>query len=499
MASGAEGEAFAARLKELKERSGLSYGQLAKRLHLSTSTLHRYCNGSALPAEFTPVDRLARLCGADRAELMDLHRRWLLADAARAAAKEQQEAVRGAAAPPGKAEPGPERPARAAASGQPEEPRGPEAGEEPEGPEAPERPASAAGAAGAVRPAAAPHEPRPASAPTPLPVPAPAVEQPGEAPAAAPTAAPATAPPAPRRPRRTRVVLASAAALVVLVAGGGIVVGRLAGGSGDGDGGAAADGAPKAGHAAARRTVTPSRTRETRPAPARSPSSSPTRSSPPAPSRTAAAPPSPSAPAVVTGTPVTARVDAHAWEDPCSPRYLVHADHEQMPPPPTEGDAAGWARALGAVPAGQQRIAVTLQGKSAETVVLNAMRVRTLRSGPPLAWDAYIMGVGCGGNVPAEGFTTDLDAPRPALKPFSGQRDFPYKVSASDPEVFYVTANTAAHDVTWCLEIDWSSGDRHGTLRVTDGGTPFRTAPAKDRPTWQWPPGDTRWGPEEKG
>ncbi|WP_443031110.1 hypothetical protein [Streptomyces sp. CLI2509] len=142
---------------------------------------------------------------------------------------------------------------------------------------------------------------------------------------------------------------------------------------------------------------------------------------------------------------------------------------------------------------------MTLQGTGDETVVLNAMRVRTLRSGPPLAWDAYIMGVGCGGNVPAEGFTTDLDAPRPALKPLSGQRDFPYKVSASDPEVFYVTANTTAHDVTWCLEIDWSSGDRHGTLRVTDAGTSFRTAPAKNRPTWQWPPGDTAWGPEVKG
>ncbi|NED85471.1 helix-turn-helix domain-containing protein, partial [Streptomyces sp. SID11233] len=107
MASGAENEAFAARLKELKERSGLSYGQLAKRLHLSTSTLHRYCNGTALPAEFTPADRLARLCGADRAELMDLHRRWLLADAARAAAKEQQEAVRGEPSPSAQAEPAP--------------------------------------------------------------------------------------------------------------------------------------------------------------------------------------------------------------------------------------------------------------------------------------------------------------------------------------------------------------------------------------------------------
>ncbi|MEK8170907.1 helix-turn-helix transcriptional regulator [Streptomyces sp. M19] len=42
-------EAFAELLRGLKERSGLSYGSLAKRLHMSTSTLHRYCNGSAVP------------------------------------------------------------------------------------------------------------------------------------------------------------------------------------------------------------------------------------------------------------------------------------------------------------------------------------------------------------------------------------------------------------------------------------------------------------------
>ncbi len=39
---------FAALLRELKDRSGLSYGVLAKRLHMSTSTLHRYCNGDAV-------------------------------------------------------------------------------------------------------------------------------------------------------------------------------------------------------------------------------------------------------------------------------------------------------------------------------------------------------------------------------------------------------------------------------------------------------------------
>ncbi|WP_051836360.1 helix-turn-helix domain-containing protein [Streptomyces sp. NRRL WC-3742] len=80
---GVEADGFAAMLSELKERSGRSYGVLASRLHVSTSTLHRYCNGAAVPAEYAPVERFARVCGAEPAELVELHRRWILADAAR--------------------------------------------------------------------------------------------------------------------------------------------------------------------------------------------------------------------------------------------------------------------------------------------------------------------------------------------------------------------------------------------------------------------------------
>lgn len=76
-------EHFARNLRELKDRSGLSYGQLASRLHVSTSTLHRYCNGDAVPADYAVVERLARLCGAGPEELVELHRRWVLADAVR--------------------------------------------------------------------------------------------------------------------------------------------------------------------------------------------------------------------------------------------------------------------------------------------------------------------------------------------------------------------------------------------------------------------------------
>ena len=85
-------EAFAQLLRELKDRSGLSYGVLAKRLHMSTSTLHRYCNGTAVPVDYAPVERLARVCRATPQELVELHRRWILADAARSRKAAQAEA-----------------------------------------------------------------------------------------------------------------------------------------------------------------------------------------------------------------------------------------------------------------------------------------------------------------------------------------------------------------------------------------------------------------------
>ncbi|MGW4024475.1 helix-turn-helix domain-containing protein [Streptomyces sp. NPDC005009] len=70
---------FAALLRELKERTDRSYGSLARRLGMNTSTLHRYCAGDAVPVDFAPVERFAALCGASRAERLDLHHRWLRA------------------------------------------------------------------------------------------------------------------------------------------------------------------------------------------------------------------------------------------------------------------------------------------------------------------------------------------------------------------------------------------------------------------------------------
>ncbi|WP_438289905.1 helix-turn-helix domain-containing protein [Streptomyces sp. HUAS TT7] len=67
---------LASALTALKDRSGLSYAQLATRCWLSASTVHRYCQGKVVPAEFGTVERIALACGAERAEVDDLYPLW---------------------------------------------------------------------------------------------------------------------------------------------------------------------------------------------------------------------------------------------------------------------------------------------------------------------------------------------------------------------------------------------------------------------------------------
>jgi transcriptional regulator with XRE-family HTH domain len=76
-------------LATLKIRSGRTYEALARRIGISRSALHRYCSGQGVPSDFVTLERLGRACGANRAELADLHRRWGLAIAAREASTER--------------------------------------------------------------------------------------------------------------------------------------------------------------------------------------------------------------------------------------------------------------------------------------------------------------------------------------------------------------------------------------------------------------------------
>ncbi|MEU5798663.1 helix-turn-helix transcriptional regulator [Streptomyces sp. NPDC047813] len=470
MSESTGGTGFAERLRELKNRSGHSYGMLAKRLHMSTSTLHRYCNGEAVPTDYAPVERMARLCGASPEELVALHRSWVLADAG----------------------------------------RGKKAGEEAPAP----TPASAPAPASDSVPEPASHlEPEPASKPTPAPEPASdprSTPTPDPDPGPVSTPAPAAAVPVPHphpgpRSRARRTVLIAAVTGAAVLGAVALAFGLPDGGSHDQGAASTGASAPAWDRAPATGTGTASRGSGSP-----SPSGSAGHASPSAghggtagPGAATSGPPGGATADGKESTAVPLAITTHpySWESPCSQHYLIDRPPADVSPPPVENDAPAWVAVHQAVSAGEQFVTLTVQGSGRQTVVLEGMSVRMAGKRAPLAWNDYAMGypgVGCGGGVPTHSFTVALDAIRPAVQPVAGQRGFPLSVSESDPEVFYVTANASAYDVSWYLELSWSSGGRHGTLEIGDKGRPFRTSGSNGRPAYAFPLGGEKWAPAQQ-
>ncbi|MFH9676410.1 helix-turn-helix domain-containing protein [Streptomyces sp. NPDC017405] len=445
MAEGIPESGFSELLRELKDRSGHSYGTLAKRLHMSTSTLHRYCNGDAVPTDYAPVERFARLCRATPGELVELHRRWVLADAGR-----------GRKGTEGKAEPEPE----------------------------------PAEAQGVVAELSAVGEPEAESASEPV---------------------------AAGRWRRGRSLAVGrrtallAAVTVTALVGGTVFALTLPsdGGERQDDAKAAAatadpgPGAPRHGALVSPSAMSPSPRHAATRSPSASASASPSAEAPDlAPETTDGSPTHKPAATASAGTsagpPLTVNTHPYTWESPCSQHYLIDRPPTAVNPPPSEQGAPAWVAVHQAVSAGEQFVTFTVQGTGRQTVVLERLSVRMAGKRSPLAWNDYAMGypgVGCGGGVPTRSFSVALDAMRPSPVPAAGSADFPFKVSQSDPEVFYVTADASAYDVSWYLELSWSSGNRHGTLVIDDAGHPFRTSGNNGRPAYAFPLGGQKWKP----
>ncbi|TXS49917.1 hypothetical protein [Streptomyces sp. t39] len=155
-----------------------------------------------------------------------------------------------------------------------------------------------------------------------------------------------------------------------------------------------------------------------------------------------------------------------------------------VPPPPTQADAAPWASALGALHGGETLVRVTVQGTGGQPVVLESMQVRIVQRRIPQALSAYRMSSGCGGALTPRLFEVDLDRSRPVARSVPGNDSgeqipavsFPYTVSSSDPEALLVSGRAVACDCDWVLDVGWSSAGRSGTVRIDDGGRPFRTS-----------------------
>ncbi|WP_264934406.1 helix-turn-helix transcriptional regulator [Streptomyces sp. A012304] len=430
---------FALMLRELKERSGLSYGALAKRLHMSTSTLHRYCNGDAVPTDYAPVERLARLCKATPGELVELHRRWVLADAGRGRKAAETAAVEEAAVGPAVVE-------EAAAVEQAAEV---------------EQAEDAGGAEGGGRDEGA--------------------------------VAQEVLDVGPPRRRRRPLLLAGIAGATALGAVALALSLSPSGGSGD-DGSRTVGTSSVRGKPGVSQKASPSASVSSSPSPSGS-SASPSASSP-SPAAEGRPPADPAPAHQNAAAPLTVSVRPYAWESPCDQRYLVDREPGQVSPPPVERGAPAWVARHGAVSSGKQLVEVTVQGTGDETVVVDDLAVRTVAKRTPLPWNDFAMaypGVGCGAGLPKRFFTVALDAARPALLPEAGHGDFPFSVSESDPEIYYISADASAYDVSWELELSWSSGSRHGKLTVDDDGRPFRVSGNNGRPDYEFPLGGSAW------
>ncbi|MFE7384660.1 helix-turn-helix domain-containing protein [Streptomyces zhihengii] len=483
-------EEFAARLHALRTASGRTYDSLARRVGVGAATLHRYCSGRTVPMEFAPVERLARVCGCTPEDLADLHRLWLSADTTR---RTRPVPTGGAAGGGGEG---------VASGGGAAGAAGVAAGGAARGPEGPGAPAgriegatpgggAASGAGAAERHAVTDTKAPGTAGPTVRQGTASGAGAGGDAGSGAPAADTAggaarrsegPGAPAGRADGATRrggtaarvrrrwvagVVVAGVTSVFALVAG----FREL--------------GAPEGGVPA------PPARAATAPAPATTPPRGASSPSPaPSPSAAAAgtdapvsATPSPGDRPAATGAPIAWTGDDHVWQGACGHTYVIGRGPAAVPPPPTQADAASWASALGALHGGETLVRVTVQGTGGQPVVLESMQVRVVQRRAARELPAYRMSSGCGGSLTPRLFEVDLDRARPVARPVPGSDSgvpipavsFPYTVSSSDPEALLVSGRSVACDCDWVLDVAWSSGGRSGTVRIDDGGRPFRT------------------------
>ncbi|MFJ9964592.1 helix-turn-helix domain-containing protein [Streptomyces avermitilis] len=495
-------EEFAALLRGLKARTDRSYGSLARRLNMNTSTLHRYCAGDAVPLDFAPVERFAALCAASPEERLELHRRWILAvaargrsrasgpagttpDAAQADATTSDDTTSGdASSAPAATKPGDAPSATTSATAPATAP-------------AAATPDDASSAAAATKPGDAPSAP---DAPPPPGTPAVAPAQDGGA-SGIPDEPKPAARPGPWYRRRLTVTAALASTLLA-------VLGSLSALSTDDT---SSDTARTSGPSL------PTAAGPGRPSSAAPSGASPDvhRSSPSAsssPSAKTSASPAKSGEAPTGNTvdrpgsavvPLAWTVNSQVWELGCAHNYVIDKPPRQVPPPPVEQDAAAWAGTQGAVHGRDTMVQISVQGRTSTAVVLEALRVRVVGRDTPARGTVYAMEQGCGGELTPRSFAVDLDAHRPTVRSLAGADSdktipamrMPYRVSAQDPEVLLVKARTESCDCRWYLELDWSSQGRTGTVRIDDHGRPFRTSGITGLPRYWysgqgWTPAD---------
>ncbi len=158
-------------------------------------------------------------------------------------------------------------------------------------------------------------------------------------------------------------------------------------------------------------------------------------------------------------------------------------DEDAFPP----ARLVAWARSRGGTPLPAPTVELTVRGRTGDVVVLRELRATVLERRPVPTGEMAT--VGCGGDLAVRTFGANLDDEPPVLQPLGGSTPgdvppvrFPYRVTSSDAEVIRVRAFTGNCDCRWVLDLVYVDGGQERTLRVDDGGQPFRTVGSQPPP-----------------
>jgi hypothetical protein len=163
-----------------------------------------------------------------------------------------------------------------------------------------------------------------------------------------------------------------------------------------------------------------------------------------------------------------------------APSYVFGTDVRPSDVPPNVLDVPAnlsalrrWAAAHGGVIANYQQLRFVVRGRTDAIVHLDEIRIRVVeRRQPPCGW-VNLWG-GLGASVPPRVLVANLDTgsaewfvdEQPAKRPA-------FTVTASDEETFDLELSVSDHEVSWVVEIAYSSADRDGVFVIDDDGKPF--------------------------
>jgi hypothetical protein len=184
------------------------------------------------------------------------------------------------------------------------------------------------------------------------------------------------------------------------------------------------------------------------------------------------------------------------------PKYVIPLPPDEIDTPPgwDEGLQARqrWAEELGGVTADATWVQIDIRGRSSRPVLLTDLRINMIERLAPA--EGTVVDYGEFGDVIPErylSFSLIEDPPRltgsyddrylhGAIPESEAEPiDFPYQVSATEPELFYVLGHTYPYkpelenvegcECVWTIELSYSDGARTGTITIDDNGEPFRT------------------------